>query len=73
MLAELLSKAPPDEVALATAYLCGAVPQEKLGVGWAGLSAAGAAPERATTGSDVSLDLSDFSERNETSSRPYGA
>ena len=55
MLAELLSKAPPDEVALATAYLCGAVPQEKLGVGWAGLSAAGAAPERATTGSDVSL------------------
>ena len=55
MLAELLSKAPPDEVALATAYLCGAVPQDKLGVGWAGLSAAGAAPERVPTRSDVSL------------------
>jgi len=46
---------PANEIALATAYLCGVVPQDKLGVGWATLSAAGAAPEGLGVGSDVSL------------------
>src|SRR6266404_8268772 len=40
LLAALLAAAPPDEVALATAYLYGAVPQQKLGIGWASLQAA---------------------------------
>lgn len=44
LLAALLAAAPPDEVALATAYLCGAVPQQKLGIGWASLQAAANAP-----------------------------
>ncbi len=39
----MLASAPPNEVALATSYLCGIVPQDKLGVGWAGLQAAAAA------------------------------
>src|SRR5690349_1344412 len=36
-LAALLASAPADEIALATSYLCGVVPQAKLGVGWATL------------------------------------
>jgi DNA ligase-1 len=35
---------PPDEIALATGYLCGVVPQDKLGVGWASLQAAASGP-----------------------------
>ena len=31
---------PPEEVELATAYLCGTVTQEKLGIGYAALQAA---------------------------------
>jgi DNA ligase-1 len=38
-LASLLASAPAGEIALATSYLCGIVPQEKLGVGWATLQA----------------------------------
>src|SRR5689334_11852802 len=38
-LATLLASAPADEIALATAYICGVVPQAKLGVGWATLQA----------------------------------
>ena len=38
-LAALLASAPPAEIALATSYLCGIVPQNKLGVGWATLQA----------------------------------
>ncbi|MGH7515396.1 MAG: ATP-dependent DNA ligase [Gemmatimonadales bacterium] len=38
-LAALLASAPVGEIALATSYLCGIVPQEKLGVGWATLQA----------------------------------
>src|SRR5204862_3677126 len=38
-LAALLASAPAGEIALATSYLCGIVPQEKLGVGWATLQA----------------------------------
>jgi DNA ligase-1 len=38
-LAALLASAPANEIALATSYLCGIVPQEKLGVGWATLQA----------------------------------
>jgi DNA ligase-1 len=34
LLADLLTRAPPSEVEVATAYLCGIVPQ-RLGVGWA--------------------------------------
>jgi DNA ligase-1 len=40
LLAELFAAVPPDEIELAAAYLCGAVRQEKLGVGWAALQAA---------------------------------
>ena len=36
-LAALLATAPADEIGLATSYLCGVVPQAKLGVGWATL------------------------------------
>jgi DNA ligase-1 len=50
-LASLLATAPPGEAALATAYLCGVVPQVKLGVGWAALqTAAGAAPVPSESG-----------------------
>jgi DNA ligase-1 len=38
-LAALLASAPADEIALATSYICGVVPQTKLGVGWATLQA----------------------------------
>ena len=38
-LAGLLASTSGDEVALATSYLCGVVPQAKLGVGWATLQA----------------------------------
>jgi ATP-dependent DNA ligase I len=34
-----LASAPAGEIALATSYLCGVVPQSKLGVGWATLQA----------------------------------
>ncbi len=54
ILAELLAAAPPDEVELATSYLCGVVRQEKLGLGWAALQAAsGATP--AAVGDGVEL------------------
>ncbi|MBA3497792.1 MAG: ATP-dependent DNA ligase [Gemmatimonadales bacterium] len=53
LLAELLVAAAPDEAELATAYLCGVVRQEKLGVGWATLSAAAAGAPVAS--SDVTL------------------
>ena len=36
---------PPGEAALATAYLCGMVPQPKLGLGWAALQSASTAAE----------------------------
>jgi DNA ligase-1 len=49
LLAELFAGASRDEVELAAAYLCGVVPQEKLGVGWAALQAA--SPEMAESGS----------------------
>jgi DNA ligase 1 len=50
---------PPDEIALATAYLCGIVPQDKLGVGWATLSAAEAATEG---GADSAVSLIEVDE-----------
>jgi DNA ligase-1 len=46
-LAGLLGTVPPEEVELATAYLCGAVPQVKLGIGYAALGAAASATEPA--------------------------
>ena len=39
-MAGLLATVPPEELELATAYLCGSVPQEKLGIGYAALRAA---------------------------------
>jgi DNA ligase-1 len=38
LIAELLAPADPDDVRLAVAYLCGELPQGRLGVGWATLS-----------------------------------
>ena len=54
-MADLLSHTPSDEIELATAYLCGIVPQEKLGIGWAALSAADAGADRRADPSDVTL------------------
>jgi DNA ligase-1 len=39
LLADVLSTAGPEEVATATAYLSGVLPQRRVGVGWRGLSA----------------------------------
>ena len=44
LLAALLATVPPPEIEIATAYLCGAVRQDKLGVGWAALQAAASGP-----------------------------
>jgi DNA ligase-1 len=58
----LFATVPPDEIALAAGYLCGVVPQSKLGVGWASLQAAASGPaaESATVELaelDAALDL----------------
>jgi len=37
LLAHLLARVPPGEIEIATAYLCGAVPQSRLGIGLAAL------------------------------------
>ena len=50
-----MSHTPTDEIELATAYLCGVVPQEKLGIGWAALSAADSAAELPAAPSEVTL------------------
>jgi DNA ligase-1 len=42
LLAGLLATVPAPEIELATAYLCGTVPQQKLGIGYASLQAAAA-------------------------------
>ena len=58
LLAELLAAVPSDEIELAASYLCGVVPQEKLGLGWAGLRAASDSvepPDAARTVPDVEL------------------
>jgi DNA ligase 1 len=52
-LAALVAAAPPGEVALVTGYLCGVIPQAKLGVGWAGLQAAAAATPTPVETSDA--------------------
>ncbi|HEX3235571.1 MAG TPA: ATP-dependent DNA ligase [Gemmatimonadales bacterium] len=44
LLAALLTTVPPPEIEIATAYLSGAVRQDKLGVGWAALQAAASGP-----------------------------
>jgi DNA ligase-1 len=41
ILAEFLARVPPSEVGIATAYLCGSVPQRRLGAGFAALRDAG--------------------------------
>jgi DNA ligase-1 len=40
LLAALLATVPPDEIAIATAYLCGTVPQQRIGIGYAALQEA---------------------------------
>jgi DNA ligase-1 len=40
LLAALLAATPPDEVETATAYLCGSIRQQRLGLGWATLRGA---------------------------------
>ena len=37
LLAGLFARTPPDEIEIATAYLCGSVRQARLGLGWASL------------------------------------
>jgi len=62
-LAALLASAPADEIALATSYLCGIVPQEKVGVGWVALQTAAAAtaiPERPGLGAPAPVELRDL-------------
>jgi DNA ligase-1 len=54
LLAALLAATPPDQVALAAAYLCGAVPQQKLGLGWASLQAAATGSAAASPEIDLS-------------------
>jgi DNA ligase-1 len=53
LLAALLATVPPDEIALATGYLCGNVPQSKLGVGWASLQAAASAAPAGSAGLEL--------------------
>jgi ATP-dependent DNA ligase I len=48
LLAALLSRVPPAEIEIAAAYLCGTVPQPRLGVGWASLHGAMADTAAAT-------------------------
>ncbi|HUR95912.1 MAG TPA: ATP-dependent DNA ligase [Gemmatimonadales bacterium] len=61
LLAGLLASAAPEEIALVTAYLCGIVPQPKLGIGWAALSnaASSAAATATATESKVTLEQVD--------------
>ena len=33
-LADLLKRLPPDEISIAVAYLSGALPQGRIGIGW---------------------------------------
>lgn len=40
LLAALLATAPPGEIETTTAYLCGRLPQNRVGIGWATLRAA---------------------------------
>ncbi|HEU4525267.1 MAG TPA: ATP-dependent DNA ligase [Gemmatimonadales bacterium] len=61
LLAELLAEAPPEEIEIATAYVSGAVRQDKLGLGWATIQrarpgSAAAAPEVELSEVDAALD-----------------
>jgi len=59
-LAELLRRLGPGEVGPAVSYLSGAVPQGKLGVGWATVSAvAGAAPAALADGALTVAEVDD--------------
>jgi DNA ligase-1 len=58
LLTALLRAAPPHEVELATAYLCGVTRQDRLGVGWAVLQSA--MPDGAAPG--ASLELAEVNE-----------
>jgi DNA ligase-1 len=52
-LAALLACAPAGEIGLATSYLCGVVPQARLGVGWATLQAVAEATPSPTAPADA--------------------
>jgi DNA ligase 1 len=61
LLAALLAETPPEEIEVATAYLSGAVRQEKLGLGWATVQralpgGAAAAPSVELSEVDATLD-----------------
>jgi DNA ligase-1 len=56
LLATLLEQAPPQEIETTIAYLSGTVRQPKLGVGWATLQAARAAPAQTSTVTVAELD-----------------
>jgi len=68
LLASALAAAPPDEVELAAAYLCGTVPQPRLNVGWATLRAA--LPEPAA---EPSLELREVDAAFDRIARAAGA
>jgi DNA ligase-1 len=54
LLSALLGSVPPEEIELAAGYLCGIVPQDKLGVGYASLqAAAGATPPSNSPGLEL--------------------
>jgi DNA ligase-1 len=53
LLAALLARVPPAETAIATSYICGIVPQPRLGIGYAALRAA--TPESTATSPTVEL------------------
>ena len=53
LLAELFAEVPPEEIEIATAFLSGAVRQDRLGLGWATVQRA--LPGVAAAGSDVEL------------------
>jgi DNA ligase-1 len=54
LLAALLVNTPPDEIEIATAYLSGAVRQDRLGLGWATVQSA--MPETAAGSASVELE-----------------
>ena len=61
LLAGLLADTPPEEIEIATAYVSGAVRQDKLGLGWATIQralpgAAATAPQVELSEVDAALD-----------------
>jgi DNA ligase 1 len=55
-LAELLRRLPPEEIIVAVSYLCGSLPQGRIGIGWSVVAAGRAA---APAAAEPSLELRD--------------